>query len=484
METPIRSIGRNITDSLVEVMSSYQVELCMFVIAAFGLGIMHLRLPIPSPWKQGKSPRPPRTPDDSAAIQACGCNAARARALWQDMVSRRAPDAAALVSMVEVLLASGDVDEARELARNVLQGEPLLRPKAAGAVYSSLLKGTLRSKEHHEVMSLYSEMKAQSVPMSTASYNSILASAARNGRMDEVQEMLGAMHAADARAAPDRITYSSIIYGCYQFGDIDSGLAVLNVMRRDTSFRPDEKIYNSLLSGCAQRRWFDQGLRLLEAMEQDGVMLSNYTLSIAIKVLGHARHLDEAFALLQRAPKAHNVRPNIQVYTCLIQACLRAREFDRAFHLYNKIVGEGLAAVDEKTYSVMAWGYLVAGATAEAVKVLRCAYHLPCDGGFLTAKGQPCGLDAECLERVLQELARSNADEALAIEAELEARGMALPFLSRSGAEKRSDQPEASDQISRRGKSAQLCRFFGSSSGCREGDACRFKHVGRDRANL
>merc|ERR1719210_1461562 len=107
-------------------------------------------------------------------------------------------------------------------------------------------------------------------------------------------------------------------------------------------------------------------------------------------------------------------------------------DFGRAFRLHDKIVEEDLAAIDEKTYTAMIWDCLAAGAIKEAAMVLRCAYHLPCEGGLAFARGQPRGVDAVCISKVLTKLAPAKAE---ALEAELVARGVALPE-SHSGARK------------------------------------------------
>jgi len=49
-------------------------------------------------------------------------------------------------------------------------------------------------------------------------------------------------------------------------------------------------------------------------MTSAGVVPSNYTLSILVKLLGHARRLNQAFKLVEELSQKHGIRPNVQVH--------------------------------------------------------------------------------------------------------------------------------------------------------------------------
>merc|ERR550514_1772955 len=97
----------------------------------------------------------------------------------------------------------------------------------------------------------------------------------------------------EASVEPDIITYSTIIKGYCLEGDVDRAFHVLEEMKRDDKFTPDEIMYNSILDGCAKQHRVDDALRLLEEMKSRGVIPSNYTLSILVKLLGHSRRLTQ-----------------------------------------------------------------------------------------------------------------------------------------------------------------------------------------------
>merc|ERR1719453_1695175 len=95
------------------------------------------------------------------------------------------------------------------------------------------------------------------------------------------------------RVKPNLITYSTMLKGHCQAGDIQTGFQILEQLRKDAHLRPDEIMYNSLLDGCAQNSLVDEGLRLLEEMQLDGIQPTNFTLSLLVKLMNRARRLSQ-----------------------------------------------------------------------------------------------------------------------------------------------------------------------------------------------
>merc|ERR1712117_844733 len=183
----------------------------------------------------------------------------------------------------------------------------------------------------------------------------------------------------------------------------DAGLEVLDFMKHETDILADHFAYHSLLDCCAKQGRLQTGLQLLDRMRSEGVTLSNYTLTLAIKLMGRARRLTQAFELVEEVSQVYGFQPNLQVYTCLIQACLRSRRISKAFYLHNKLLDDGVD-IDAKTYTVLAQGCLLSGDVARAAMVVRCAYHLPCRPSLRIADGSPRGLKVSCVKEVLVEL--------------------------------------------------------------------------------
>merc|ERR1719375_1544896 len=220
--------------------------------------------------------------------------------------------------------------------------------------------------------------------------------------MERVPELLEDMKTSLVQ--PDIITYSTIVKGYCLSGDVDRAFQVLEEMKQDGRYMPDEIMYNSLLDGCAKQHRVEEALKLLEQMRDSGVVPSNYTLSILVKLMGRSRRLNQAFTIIDELCALHGFRPNIQVYTCLIQACIHNRQMDRALSLHDTMIEEAGCQPDQKLYSVLARGCLQAGFTEKAAQVVRCAYHLPGHNMATSKRNGPTGVEHWLMEEVVVKL--------------------------------------------------------------------------------
>merc|ERR1719420_2175864 len=214
-----------------------------------------------------------------------------------------------------------------------------------------------------------------------------------------------------ASVQPDIISYSTIVKGHCLEGDIDKALAVLKEMRSHKNIEPDEIMYNSFLDGCAKQHRVDEALTALEEMQVAGIRPSNFTLSILVKLLGRVRRLNQAFAMLEDLSKRYGFQPNIQVYTCLMQACIQNRKLDRALALHDTMVSAGCSP-DEKMYTGLVRGCLQLHAPQKAADVARAAYQLPGSTLALSKKYmKPAGVERQVMIEVWASLQGGNNED-------------------------------------------------------------------------
>eukprot|EP00440_Ansanella_granifera_P014818 gb/GFBE01016110.1/.p1 GENE.gb/GFBE01016110.1/~~gb/GFBE01016110.1/.p1 ORF type:complete len:860 (+),score=257.03 gb/GFBE01016110.1/:1-2580(+) len=327
----------------------------------------------------------------------------RVRSLWAEMCAKKVKvSAVTLGCVVEALVMNHHTDDAWELVHKIWEDADQ-RSLINTVVYSTIVKGFTMSRQHDKVVAIYKEMKARSIGCNTITYNTMLNALARCGMMHEVPQLLEDMRSSVPPIEPDIVTYSTLVKGYCLSGDLDKGLELLEEMKRSGHVKPDEVLYNSLLDGCSKQSRLDQALALLDEMRDAGVAPSNYTLSIICKLLSRARRLDQAFATVESMSREYGFTANIQVYTCLMQACFHNRQCQRALSLHDEVVSKGLCTPDEKTYTVMARGCLLSGFVEKAAEVVRCSYHLPGTRMQLTS-GTPRGVELACLEEVVREL--------------------------------------------------------------------------------
>merc|ERR1719335_1663190 len=234
--------------------------------------------------------------------------------------------------------------------------------------------------------------------------------------MDRVPALLEDMKKAVPPVEPDTVTYSTIIKGFCRSGSLDRALAILKDMKADGNFAPDEMMYNSLLDGCAKEHRPNDALKLLDEMRKSGVAPSNYTLSMMVKLMGRCRRLKQAFSILEDISREYGLKVNIQVYTCLIQACFTNRQAAKALAVHDQMIQEGLIP-DETTYSVLVKGCIQASRVDKAVELTRCAYGL----AMPRFKETPPGISASCRDDLIAALGGANSCEAKSLLLEIPA---------------------------------------------------------------
>jgi len=150
-------------------------------------------------------------------------------------------------------------------------------------------------------------------------------------------------------------------------------------------------------------------------MRSSGVAPSNYTLSILVKLMGRSQRLKRAFSMVDEFRLTYGLHPNIQVYTCLMQACLQNKQVSKALEVHDEMVRELKHPLDEKAFSVLLGGCIKAWAMEEAVRVARCAYGLP-GHGLVEADtnwGTPAGVDQRLLHELAMKLRQASVDASL-----------------------------------------------------------------------
>eukprot|EP00435_Cladocopium_sp_Y103_P041225 s965_g11.t1 len=280
------------------------------------------------------------------------------------------PSSVTLGCMVEALVNCSSVEEAAKLVRETASnGDSSILNTV---IYSSIIKGFAQAKQAEKCFRTLEEMEAQGIPGNTITYNTLLDACAKCGTMSRVPAIFEKMKQSDVE--PDRITYSTLIKGYCVAGELDCAFKLFEELKADGKLDLDEIVYNSLLDGCSRKQKPQKAMEYLQDMISVGIQPSNYTLSIMVKLLGRAKRLNEALKLAEDYRQEFNLKLNVQVFTCLMQACLLNKKVQKALDIYKEMIGELGRLPDRKAHTVLVDGCLNAGAFEEAVQVCRCAY--------------------------------------------------------------------------------------------------------------
>jgi len=374
------------------------VLICSITEACLRVGRLDLLSHMTAKWaNRGFSPKL-TAPIYGSMIKAfgqAGCTE-RIWALWDEMQSKGVePTEITLGCMIEALVANSEADAAWRLVREIWQDEDR-RHLVNTVAYSTLLKGFYNKPE--KVQALYQEMRERHIGCNTITYNTILNHLAQCRAIHRVPQLLEDMKTSTPPVEPDIVTYSTLIKCFCASGNLNRALGLLTEMRADGKFVPDEMMYNSLLDGCAKEQRLTDALRLVQEMKDDHVRPSNYTLTMLVKLMGRCKKLGKAFEVVDNLTKEFGFRPNIQVYTCLIQACFFNRQPAKALSLLDQLLADGLHP-DSKTFVVLVRGHLQMGLLDAAVALVRRSYQ----------GNSPAGVDSQCLEEVVARLGKGSA---------------------------------------------------------------------------
>jgi len=332
---------------------------------------------------------------------------------WKEMRSRHIkPTSITLGCMIEAIVGNGDTEGAYDLVHQV-QEDDQCRGVLNSVIYCSVLKGFTREKKLDRVWSVYQEMHQRGIELSVILYNTLIDACARSGRMDKLPQILEDMKTHHAK--PNVITYSTMLKGHCQSGDIQTAFAILEEMKKDGQLKPDEIMYNSLLDGCAQNNLVDEGLRLLEEMQSEGVRPSNFTLSILVKLMNRARKLEQAFSIVETITKKYNFRPNVHVYTNLVQACCSNQQFNRGVGILEQMIVERVVP-DNRTYAILVRACMSKGLYEQASGLMRGALGVQGALPFLQQSTAACpNLDPALVNETLAGLASRGRAQDLAV---------------------------------------------------------------------
>jgi len=229
--------------------------------------------------------------------------------------------------------------------------------------------------------------------------------------MDSVTSLLQDMKTRSVKS--NLITFSTMIKGHSQAGDVQIAFALLDEMKRETNLKPDEILYNSLLDGCAQHGLVEEGLRLLEEMQTEGVAPSNFTLSVLVKLMNRARRLEQAFAKVKEISQKYKFKPNVHVYTNLVQACVSNRQLSRAMDTLQTMIKEDVHP-DSRTYTILVRANMANNLAEQAVALLRGALGLT-GASSVVSQSMCAKLDHALVNETLNGLVDRGCTQSLAV---------------------------------------------------------------------
>merc|ERR1719343_649682 len=248
-----------------------------------------------------------------------------------------------------------------------------LEVKPNAVIYTSLIRGFANAKKPHKALQLYQQMRREGTEATAVTFNSILDVIARQvSNPAQLQEIVDDMHRASVQ--PDVATYSILIKASCNAGQVVGALSLFRQLRgRGLAF--DEVAFNTLLLACSKAEMLTDAEEILAEMRAVGVAPTNVTVSIVVKMYGKARMLDKAIELSDMVEREYGMKPNMHVYTCLIQACVRSKQIYKSWELFGQMLRTGITP-DAITYGTVIQGCTYHSKFDQTMALVRHAYAL------------------------------------------------------------------------------------------------------------
>eukprot|EP00929_Paragymnodinium_shiwhaense_P106812 TRINITY_DN7254_c0_g1_i1.p1 TRINITY_DN7254_c0_g1~~TRINITY_DN7254_c0_g1_i1.p1 ORF type:complete len:836 (+),score=226.71 TRINITY_DN7254_c0_g1_i1:94-2601(+) len=328
--------------------------------------------------------------------------------LWQEVLGRGARPEDGITeevfaSIVEACVLCNEIDSMAAVVRTVSM-EAVSQFARAPAIFAAIVKACVQARQANLAVELYCIAK-EAITCTKVTYNTLIDALVRQGDMAGASDLFRDM--AMEGVMPDLITYSTLIKGHCLSGNLQEGLQLLGLMQR-RGIAPDVILFNSILDGCAHKQMRSLTETVLKDMEAAGVVPSNHTLSILVKLYGRCGDIPAALDVVDSYPKKFGFQVNAQVYTCLMSACIANHEHAKALVVYETMIGGGCMA-DAKTYQTLLRG---------------CIRNSDLQGGcrlisdVLNGNGSSCSataLDKDCVEGVLNMAARQDRAQELGL---------------------------------------------------------------------
>merc|ERR1719335_269893 len=77
-------------------------------------------------------------------------------------------------------------------------------------------------------------------------------------------------------------------------------------------------------------------------MLKSGVVPTEYTLTMMVKLHGRCKALDDAYKLVSEWESKYGQKPTVIHYTCLMSGCLRQKNYDQAWAAYELMEKHGV----------------------------------------------------------------------------------------------------------------------------------------------
>jgi pentatricopeptide repeat protein len=223
--------------------------------------------------------------------------------VWDEMDKQRIQaNAVTYGCMIDACVKCNRLDRAKE----IFQGMRETGKHRNTILYTTLIKGFGLEKDLAGALHLFREMPQEGVPYNTITYNSIIDACVKTGDLMTAESLLHEIAGPNSAVEPDLITFSTLLKGYCNIGDLDKALQVAEAIKA-RGLCCDELVYNTLMDGCVKANDVTAGVGLFEEMVQAGMRPSAITHSILARLYQRAGYEEDALDAVAQLYQHHGI---------------------------------------------------------------------------------------------------------------------------------------------------------------------------------
>lgn len=309
----------------------------------------------------------------------------RCHEVWQQMRdSGIAPTVVTYGCYIDACIRNKDIVTAEKMFESM----PENRIKPNAVIYTSLIRGLASAGQPGRAFALYRHMRAAGVEPTSVTFNSVLDMVARRlADPENLREVLNDMNSVMGNDK-DATAYCILIKASCNSGNLHNAITLYKQLRGQGIIF-DHGTFNVILLTCGKADKMTEVDLIFKDMLELNFMPTTAATSIIIKMYGRLRQPNKAFEVFEavdrvtRIEKGNGERPNLHVYTCLIQACVQNKQVKKSWQVFDWMLHENFEP-DAVSYDTLINGCIYANKFEHAMTLVRHAnmlapkcHHIP-----------------------------------------------------------------------------------------------------------
>lgn len=172
--------------------------------------------------------------------------------------------------------------------------------------------------------------------MNTVLYTTLIKGFVKSREVDKVLQVYDTMC---QHVKPDTITFSLVLKALCDARRMEEALVFFEKICAD-GHRPDDIMFNNLLAGCIVCKNMSLGEKLVDDMLSLNIKPSCATFSILLKLYADQKAAPRALEMLKAMETTYGVQPEQRLYIQLIHACFRMRQWHFGLDAFNAMIAQ------------------------------------------------------------------------------------------------------------------------------------------------